>query len=265
MQILKYKWQDFLPRLVLRGDDGNIRQTDLIGNDISLAIGKKMCTGFSRDGKLHPCRSMRETEDRICNECKLEDDYFFCIRCDGSQCINPKKRGECEKNYYYMYLAAFGPLLKVGISHEFRLMERLVEQGADFGAKIARVRDGKTVREMEQSIKHELRIVDRVTGGQKQEMLFGNPNLAVANIFKAVSLLKANGFAGHMNGTEIYDLREFYRLGSVISQPEKFGVQEGARLEGHVIAAKGNILVLQKDRGFFSVNAHDLLGREVAI
>ncbi len=261
MQIIKYKWENWRPHFILRDEDA-LEKLALLGSDVSFHIGKKLCTGFVRDGKHSPCKNRRETED-MCNECKLEDEYFFCIRCDGSECINRKKRDECKKNYYYIYLAAFGPLLKVGVSHEFRLLERLVEQGADFGAKIARVQDGKLVRAMEQEIKKEIKIADRITGEQKFSTLFGNPNVAVANIYRAISLLKTNGFAKHLSGPEVYDLREYYNLQNVMSQPQEMAVQEGLDIAGRVVSAKGNLIILQKEKMFFSVNAHRLVGREI--
>ncbi len=264
MQVIKYKWQDWKPQLIVRSDGGT-EKIPLIDNEIRLTIGKKICIGFTRDGRSYPCRNGSETEDWMCNGCKLEDDYYFCVKCDGSQCINEKKRSECEKNSYFVYLAAFDSMLKVGISHEFRLMERLVEQGADFGAKIARVRDGKLVRSMEQQIKKEIDIADRVTGEQKHKMLFGNPNISVASIFRAIALLRSNGFAKHMISPEIYDLRQYYGLNKVASYPAELRVEDGTKIHGTAVSAKGNIVIVKNGPGFFSFNAHRLLGREITI
>ncbi len=262
MQIIKYKWENWSPHLVLKGE-GQTEKMAIMGNDMDFTLGKRLCAGFHKEGKHFPCRNRRETEDKICNECKLEDDYFFCIRCDGSQCINPRKREECEENFYYLYLAAFDSLLKVGISYERRIMERLVEQGADFGAKIARVKDGKLVRAMEQQIRKEINITDRITGRQKHGALFCNPNTAIGNIVKAVTALKSNGFAKRMISPEIYDLRGYYNLQNVLSVPEEMQTAEGTRIKGRAIATKGNLIVLQNSNRLFSLNAHDLIGREV--
>lgn len=144
-------------------------------------------------------------------------------------------------------------------------MERLVEQGADFGAKIARVKDGKTVREVEQQIKKEINIADRITGRQKHTALFCNPNTAMTNILRAVTALRSNGFARHMISPEIYDMREYYKLQNVFSAPEEMQLAEGTRIEGHAVAAKGNVIVLQNRSKFLSINAHDLIGREVVM
>ena len=262
MQVVKYKWQNFKPLFVAK-DGAETKKIGLLGNDIRFRVGKKTCMGYTKDGKSRPCRSSRETEGTMCDECRLEDDYYFCIRCDGLSCINQKKREECSANHYYIYLAAFGPLLKVGISHEFRVMERLVEQGADFGAKIARVRDGKTVRAMEQQIKKEINIADRVTGDQKQTALFCDPNISVKSIFHAISLLRGNGFGKHITSPEIYDLRVHYRLENVLAQPEQIEITEGVEINGSAVSAKGNVVIINNRGSFFSFNAHRLLGREI--
>jgi Protein of unknown function (DUF2797) len=262
MQIIKYKWHEWAPQLVLR-NAGSMETIKLMDSELDFELGKKTCIGFFRGNKHFPCKNQRETEERHCNECKLEDDYFLCVRCDGSGCANTKKRNECQKSYYYIYLAAFDSTMKVGISYEHRIMERLVEQGADFGAKIARVQDGKLVREMEQKIKKEINIVDRLTGLQKSKLIFGNPNVSVANILKAVSMLRTNDFAKYMIRPEIYDLREYYNLGRILSHPEVLDANEGERVKGNVVSAKGNLIILKKDEKFFAINAHSLLGRDI--
>jgi len=262
MQIIKYSWQDRKPALTIVS--GRKREKmELLGSNIDMIIGSKKCIGYFRDGRHFECRASREAEDRQCNECRLEDDYFFCIRCTGEQCINQKKRDECENAFYFVYLAAFDSLLKVGISQEFRIMERLIEQGADFGAKIARVQDGKIVRQIEQQIRKEINIVDRVTGSQKAVNLFCNPNVSAGNIFRAITLLRSNGMARHLLPTEIYDLREHYLLHKVVTKPRNLEIDKGVRLSGNIVAAKGNILVMRSGTDFYTVNAHGLIGREI--
>jgi hypothetical protein len=262
MQIIKYTWQDWKPNFLVKEGEKTIKWP-LLGEEIKIRLGCKFCIGYFRDGRHFDCANKRMAEEHQCNECKLEDDYFFCIRCTGSECANTKKRHECEKSYYFVYLAAFGPLLKVGISHEFRILERLVEQGADFGAKIARIQDGKMARMIEQKIKNEIGITDRVTGKQKNDSIFSDPNVCVANIFKAVSMLKTSCFSKHLFGPEIHDLRNYYNLQNIHIPPFHIEADEGAILDGRITAAKGNLLVINTNGRFFSVNASHLIGREI--
>ncbi|MFH0832231.1 MAG: DUF2797 domain-containing protein [Candidatus Aenigmatarchaeota archaeon] len=260
MQITGYKWVNWEPFFNLK-DGKDFGRMRLFDENVSINLGKKFCVGFFKDGKHHPCPDNREIRHGWnCDDCRVNDDFFQCIRCSG-ECINPKKRSECEKNNYYIYLAAFDSLLKVGISYEHRILERLVEQGADFGAKIAFIRDGREARSVEQKIKNNLTIADRILGSEKHKTLFGNPNVATENITKALVSLKEKKF--DLIKPEIYDMRRFYRLQNVLSDPENISVCDGISISGRVVAAKGNLLVLRNNGSFFSVNAHDIIGREI--
>ena len=153
-------------------------------------------------------------------------------------------------------------MLKVGISLDRRIMERLIEQGADLGAKIANVQDGLIVRQLEQKITNYLCITDRIRGKQKQQMIFGSPNKASENINNAVVQLRAIGILG-LQHPEIYDLRKHYKLENVPYHPRAAGVIENETIEGTCVAAKGNIMIFCNKNEFFSINSHELIGREI--
>ena len=125
MQAIRYKWdmRDG-PFLVLRNGDA-ISSMQLFGSEISAVVGERRCIGFFRDGRHFPCPHKSITPDRHCDECKAADDFFACVQCSGT-CINNRERKRCMESRYALYLAAFGGVLKVGISQDGRLMERLV-------------------------------------------------------------------------------------------------------------------------------------------
>ena len=279
MQILKYKWTDFSttpsPHIMVSSEMG-MQKMQLLGRKISLKIGKKKCIGSFVKGNHNPCTNYLETNDSFCGSCAIADDYNMCIRCTGDKCINEKQRNSCKKNSYFIYLAAFDNVLKVGISLDRRIMERLIEQGADMGAKIAKIQDGMKVRQVEQQVKNYLGVVDRLRGNQKQRLIFGSPNTAAININNAIAKLRTNGLSEHiMYQPEIFDLRKYYHLDKVPYNPRPIQLTEG-HLEGTCIAAKGNVLIFSSDvqkslftaagySDIFSINAHDLVGREVII
>lgn len=267
MQAIKYKWVfshgGAEPFLIVRNPEG-LDRMQLFGGEFSMTICGKKCVGYYRGGRHSECPQQRTIESGwCCNECRLNDDYFLCMQCNGSECINRKQRKECSENVYYIYLAAFSGVLKVGISLERRVLERLVEQGADLGALVALVKDGKEVRLVEQRIAKELSITDRIRGAQKHELIFGNPNLAAINIFNAIKKLRENGFGEYIIPPEIYDLRPYYRLENIFGTPEKISVSDGCVVDGSVVAAKGNIMILENKGSFYSLNSHDLIGREI--
>ncbi|MEK6888194.1 MAG: DUF2797 domain-containing protein [Candidatus Aenigmatarchaeota archaeon] len=269
MQLIKYKWDTNgvagEPFLFAR-DKGKVTKMKLFDENLNIKIGKRRCTGFTRNGRHFECPKMRIVEsEKMCRECALNDDFFLCMKCTGEECINESQRKSCQKNNYYIYLAAFSTMLKVGISYEHRILERLIEQGADMGAKIGMTQDGKIARSIEQKIRSELNICDRVTGAEKHNMLFGNPNIAAVNISNAFSKLKSNGLSQHLINPEIYNLQSIYRLSAVKFMPQVFTAEEGSCLDGNVVAAKGNIMVVKGGSGLLSVNAHRLVGCEIEL
>lgn len=260
MQILRYRWENFEPFFVLR-DGENRGRMRLLLQDISLRLGEKRCIGFFKKGKHNPCpNNSRTVYENVCEECQKEDDFFPCIKCSGSTCSNLKRRDGCKENNYFIYLAAFDSLLKIGISYEHRLLERLVEQGADFGAKIALVRDGKNARILEQRMKLFLNTKDRISGKEKHATLLGNPNNAVAKIYEAIDKLK-NNFA--LLEPEIYDLRRYYKLQNILADPNILKINDNLEIIGRMVAAKGNILIFKNHTGFFSIDANSLIGRSI--
>lgn len=267
MQLIRYKWDTNLvagePFLFARSED-KIEKIKLFDEKISARLGKRFCIGYMKNGRHFDCPEKRSVDrEKVCRTCALNDDFFLCMKCTGEECINEIQRPACMMNNYYIYLAAFGTILKVGISYERRLLERLVEQGADMGAKIGMVKDGKLVRLVEQQIRKELNITDRLSGAEKQRVLFGSPNVAAANIIQAFNRLKSNGLSQHLIHPEIYNLQSIYRLSSVTALPKAVQPKEGVKLEGEVIAAKGNIIILKNPDGLFSINAHSLIGCDV--
>lgn len=264
MQAVKYKWENWEPFLIFNNGRG-FERLRLFDSKIAVKIGEKKCIGHFAGGKHVKCPNDGVIErGYYCNECRLRDDFFLCVQCDGSQCINKKRREDCKEERYFVYLAAFDSLVKVGISMEFRVLERLVEQGADMAAKVGVVKDGLIVRRLEHEIMKSIGVVDRVWGDKKHELIFGNPNNAAIALFNAISRLKKTSFAEYMIYPEIHDFRKYYRLDRVPSHPKKFAVSNGKEISGTVVAAKGNLIIVEN--GYYhAINAHDLIGREMEI
>ncbi len=264
MQAVKYRWENWEPFLILNNGKG-FERFRLFDSVITARIGEKRCIGHFKKGTHVKCpNNAKVTSGYYCNECRLRDDFFLCVQCDGSECINPRRRDDCKEERYFVYLAAFDSLIKVGISMEFRILERLVEQGADMAAKIGVVKDGMLARALEQEIKKSIGVVDRVWGDKKHELIFGNPNNASISLFNAINRLRKTSFAQHMVYPEIYDFRKYYRLDKIYKRPKKFAVKENTEISGTVVAAKGNLIVLEND-DYYTLNAHDLIGREMEI
>lgn len=257
MQVIKYKWENFEPFLIV---NPGLKKIRLFNAEINAIVGEKRCTGFFLDGRHVEC-SVKLDYGSQCNSCLLRDKFSMCFRCTGERCINEKRRDDCVDEQYFIYLAAFNSILKVGISLDRRFHERLVEQGADFGAIVGRVKDGLVVRQIEQQIAVALGITDRVRGDEKKRMLFCDPNIAMTNIKGAITKLKQD-FPQYLVSPQIFDMRAYYRLHNVYADPKAVPIENDTELKGNVIAAKGNILIIENG-GFSAVNVHELLGREI--
>mgnify|MGYP001616566512 FL=1 len=99
-------------------------------------------------------------------------------------------------------------------------------------------------------------------GEEKYERLFCNPNNAAVAIYKTILRLRAL-IPEYTIYPEIFDMRKYYKLQNVAIKPRYTEISDGMQLNGKVIAAKGNIVVLQDDKGFQAINAHRLIGREI--
>jgi hypothetical protein len=236
----------------------------LWGSSISAEIGRRLCTGFWGEEGWRACPSSAEVSGFVCDGCKSSDRFLLCRECVGASCINEKARPGCESGEYVIYLASFGSLLKVGISRSRRFYERLIEQGADFGTKIADVTDGLRVRAYERMLSEWLGITDFVSGDKKATALFEDPNLATTSLMAALTRLQNSGFE-FLTSPEIYDLRSLYKLDSVQKQPELLELSRGGALKGEVVAAKGPVIVLKDRYRYHAINVHRLLGRELRL
>ncbi|MFH1630944.1 MAG: DUF2797 domain-containing protein [Candidatus Aenigmatarchaeota archaeon] len=264
MQIINYKWRfsdSWKPQFMLT-NGGGYEFLNLIGENLSFRLGDKRCVGHFSGGKHIQCLHERFiTSGNMCAECQKLDDWFGCIRCSGT-CINPKRRGGCEKNNYYIYLASFDSMLKVGMSFNMRFHNRLIEQGADFGTKIMSLKDGMLARQTEQKISKALDLPDRIYGDMKQDRIFANPNDVSMNISQAIDSLRENNIPIH-DEPEIYDFRRHYKLHNILKKPSKLAMKEGVFMDGKIVAAKGNVLVLENNRRYYSFNAHTVVGRDL--
>lgn len=259
MIISAFKWKNWEPHLVM--EDGNEEiEMPIMNQDVKFTIGRKFCIGYSRNGKGFGCPDSREIESgRQCSICKSLDEAMPCVQCMG-MCTNAKMRKKCMESVYSLYIASFGPLIKVGISHEFRLKQRLVEQGADFGAKIATMQDGRMIRVYEQRIRRFLGITDRVMGKQKHSNLISDPKECIKGINSSIKKLSSSHFSNIIREPEIYDMRAYYNL--VSSLPSFESVDAGMKIDGKVVCVKGNMIVVENGSQK-CIDGHALIGREI--
>lgn len=251
MYVISFRWRNYEPEIVF--DTG--LSVPLLNQQLDFLIGKRFCIGYFKNGKRHPCPENNEvTNGYQCELCKKLDDVLPCVQCVGF-CRNLKKRIQCMKQQYYVYLATFGDILKVGISHKARVKQRLIEQGADFGVKLFKIEDGAVARREEQRIKKLLGIVDRVQGNEKHKNMLLDLDTGIEKIQNAIEKLKKY----YNVSPEIYDLREYYHIKKIKTRFVE--IKEGMKISGKVVAVKGNLVVMENEN--ISFNGRQLIGREI--
>ena len=259
MIITDFRWRNWEPQIVIESDASEAVMP-IMNQYLRFTTGKRFCTGYTKKGRSFECPESRQIDSgRQCQLCRSLDDSMPCVQCMGF-CTNPGQRKRCVAESYSIYLASFGSLVKVGISHEFRLKQRLVEQGADFGAKIATMKDGRMIRVHEQRIKRFLGITDRVMGRQKHLHFFSDPSECIRSLNASIARLSGSPLGGIMGEIEIFDMRGYYNLADV--KPSMQDVEEGTEVEGRVICVKGNMMVVENGT-CKCIDGHALIGREV--
>ena len=133
------------------------------GTVLDYRLGTRHCAGVVVDGDHHPCDAADAPH------CRDHDSTWVCARCTGT-CL--KDEMDCYQEHA-IYLAAFAPdTFKVGVTKRHRLETRLREQGADRGALVRTVENGRVAREIEAGIAE--RVPDRVPTATKHRGL-GRP------------------------------------------------------------------------------------------
>ena len=121
------------------------------GIELAYTLGERHCAGTVTDEGHVPC------SNPTAPYCPQHRSTWVCAKCTGT-CL--KDEMDCVEEHA-IYLAAFAPdVFKVGVTKAWRLETRLREQGADRGALLQTVPDGRVAREREAEIAAE--IPDRV-------------------------------------------------------------------------------------------------------
>lgn len=155
VHVIDFHWENFTPKMYYYSD--KIKEFDLWKLDIK--ISKEIrCVGKFTNGTYIPC----PTQEKV-------GEYKQCSKCaetfigDLSCIFEPKCYGEkCEPDFckkpHTVYLAFFNELPKVGMTSSKRILNRVIEQGADAYSIIKTVSNRKEARDLEKKISRVLRI-----------------------------------------------------------------------------------------------------------
>jgi len=226
---------DAEPALVL-ASEGTVERKPLApGRTLSYTLGERHCAG-AIDGDEHlPCAAPTAPY------CDRHESTWICAKCTGT-CL--KREMDCHTEHV-VYLAAFAPsTFKVGVTGRADPAVRLREQGADRGAIVRRVADGRIARELEAEIAATTPIPDSVRVPTKVEGM----GLEVDE----------GAWERLLEGFDVETTHEFdYGLGlDAAPIPDTFAA-------GTVLGTKGRVLVVERSGSHFGIDMRSLVGHEL--
>ncbi|MDF9745161.1 DUF2797 domain-containing protein [Natrinema salsiterrestre] len=219
---------------LLVSDGGDVEARPLeSGDELAYSLGDRHCAGTVDDGEHVPCD--RESTPY----CDFHTSTWVCARCTGT-CL--KDEMDCHEEHA-VYVAAFAPdTFKVGVTKRRRLETRLREQGADRGAHVHTVSNGRIARELEAEIA--TRLVDRVRTGPK-----------VASLAAAVD---GDAWESALAEFDVIDRYEFDYGIDLEARPVRETMASGT-----VVGVKGRLLVLANGGTIYAVDMRDLVGYDL--
>lgn len=226
------------PAVVYLADTaGSIELLELSpGTTLSYSLETRHCAGSIEEDGVHT-----RCENPAAPYCTQHETVWQCAICRGD-CSKPLPA--CDEPHA-IYLAAFAPdIFKVGVTREWRLVERLTEQGADRGVLLNTVSDGRIARQRERELSSTTDLIERVRADRKREGF-------AADVDESAWSSVVEQFSTHRQFTFDY---------GVSAQHEPLS---DVLLHGDVQATKGRFILLDVDGTEYAVDMKNLLGWEL--
>lgn len=222
------------PAALVIAEEGEIDRYPLQqGEELSFALETRHCAG-AVDGETH--RSCSQPDAPYCDR---HETHWPCARCSGN-CAMPVEA--CHEEHA-VYLAGFAPdTVKVGVTRTWRLETRLREQGADRGAHIRTVKNGRIARQLEADLAE--RFPDRVRVPEK-----------IASLPESLDVDRWQAVLEEFDPIEVCEFNDDLSL-SRRPVPETIA-------SGTVRGTKGRVLVLELSETVYAVDLRDLVGFDV--
>jgi hypothetical protein len=223
------------PALLVAADGAVDREPLVPGRELDYGLGARRCAGVV-DGTDHvPCDSPAAPR------CEAHDATWICARCTGS-CL--KAEMDCHREHA-IYLAAFAPAtMKVGVTGRPDPTVRLREQGADRGAIVRRVENGRIARSIEAEIAASTPVPDAVPVGAK-----------IDGMARSVDEDAWRRLLAEFDVEATHQFEYGFDLDAA-PIPETVAA-------GTVLGTKGRVLVLERGDERFAVDLRSLVGHEL--
>jgi hypothetical protein len=217
---------------------------DIVFSDRLSCIGFRTPDGYCR------CPN-RAIHTRQCPTCSALDISRAYTKGDFSG--YPSLYEEAKKQEYVLYLAGFGEdIVKCGVTRAERFEHRMREQGADFGAIVAKYIGPDEIYKAETALQSRFNFSNAVRLAQKMRRLEFDSGFARDNFSAHVELVRSSGVLPDFK-MAVRDFSEFY--------PRVKGAKETQSILGDILGAKGEILLFKSEHGrHFAVNMRHKVG-----
>ena len=158
LHVLDFYWDGFVPRLkAYDADAGVVVAIPLDRLDMSVSEERRCIGSFEDD--YRPCPTRRTVGRFVqCRTCMGDwaeaQRCVFEPQCAGGSC---EHRDFCGRRHV-VYLAAYGTLVKVGMTSAARLRRRGIEQGADAIVPVLMCQDRQEARRLEKEVSARFRL-----------------------------------------------------------------------------------------------------------
>ena len=227
-----------------------MREQKLSGRIALELSNEKRCIGYRSQEGFEECASNTDENVKQCGLCSWKD--IARVYTVGDFSVHPEMREKCESEEYVIYLAGFAEhIIKVGLTRRERLMERWLEQGADFGAELASVQGPHEAYPLEAKLQEKFGFVNAVRASTKIAYLEFDREHARKNFDAALEKVRASDLVPEPG--KVIDLSSHY--------PKPDGAQESKEINGKVIGAKGSLLFMKNENGLVFTNMKKHTGK----
>ncbi|MEZ4318731.1 MAG: DUF2797 domain-containing protein [Myxococcota bacterium] len=266
-----YGWSEGRPVLRFRTREGHGRLVErVLGGPLRLGIGPRRCTGYREGRQAKPCPDRAEASGKQCPACMARDTFRPCMICDGFACprLVPSARQACQQTHH-LYLASFGgPEVKVGTASDPRRTARLVDQGPLYAVRVASG-PGPRIKQLEHVASTKTQAVEGARRSRKLALLRAGTTRdeAAQRVLDVLSDVRAVAGADY---DDLFHLPEVVRLPPLVDETRaklrgepELPVEEGARVDVHVLGAIGHVALVEEPAGRFLLDLGELVGRLV--
>ena len=225
------------PTIFCRSESG-VERLEL--SDVeNISFSKKVsCIGYKSPEGYRQCPHFA-TNTRQCPSCLAKDmSRAYTV---GDFSGYPALYDEARKEEYALYLAGFGEdIIKCGITRKERFLERMTEQGADFGCIICVFFGPDGVYSAEANVQSRFQFANSVRLAQKMRRLNFDRATAIEAFRSSVQMVCSSGMLPDFS-PDIVDFSPNY--------PKLGKVREEDNISGKIIGSKGEILFYRSSLG----------------